>query len=297
METNKDLLIEQAVMGEIVPPAVAGGREWRISPEGTPISLPGVGGITYNCKVGETAINRKADHVEPGVSIKSEKSDANNALNILAAIGNKAQVISGDAKGDFGVVTGKHGGVEHVLIDFPQSTLDKLAIGDKVQVRAFGLGLELVDFPAVSVMNAAPDLLELIVAGVATGRLQIPVALIVPATLMGSGVGRSHVFSGDYDIQLSDSCAAGDAGLDRLRLGDIVAIEDQYHTYGRCYKKGAVSIGVVVHTLCTQSGHGPGITTVMSCASGEIETKISDNANIADLLCIGNRRAETAGGA
>ena len=41
-----------------------------------------------------------------------------------------------------GVVTGKHGGIEHVMIDFPPETLDKLQIGDWIQVRGFGTGIE-----------------------------------------------------------------------------------------------------------------------------------------------------------
>jgi len=289
MKTNREELIEQAVLGEIDPPTVPGGREWRISPEGKPIALPGVGGITYNCRVGDSAVNFKADHVEPGVSLKTDKTAANNALNILACIGNKARVASGDAKGERGTVTGKHGGIEHVMVDFPNETLEKLTIGDKVQIRAFGMGLELRDFPGVSLMNLSPDMLDIIAgAQPQNERLQVPVALTIPSEYMGSGIGQSHVFSGDYDIQLSIDAIKEESGLNGLRLGDIVAIEDQYHTFGRSYKKGALSIGIVVHTLCVQSGHGPGVTTLMTCKNGEIEPRVTESANIADMLGIGN---------
>jgi hypothetical protein len=46
-------------------------------------------------------------------------------------------------------VTGKHGGVEHVLVDFQPEVLEKLMLGDKVLVKAYGVGLKLLDFPDV----------------------------------------------------------------------------------------------------------------------------------------------------
>jgi hypothetical protein len=62
--------------------------------------------------------------VEPGVSIENKEKDerfpqtANRALNVLACVGNEAVVTSENAKGEKGVVTGKHGGIKHVLVDF-----------------------------------------------------------------------------------------------------------------------------------------------------------------------------------
>ncbi|KPV65041.1 MAG: hypothetical protein AOA65_0544 [Candidatus Bathyarchaeota archaeon BA1] len=74
--------------------------------------LPGVGGITYNVRVGDLASGWEADHVEPGVSLENKEKDerfpqgANIALNVLSCVGNKAVVATGDAKGDKGVITG-----------------------------------------------------------------------------------------------------------------------------------------------------------------------------------------------
>ncbi len=87
--------------------------------------MPGVGGITYNLRVGDLACGWEADHVEPGVSVENKENDArsgqaaNTAFNVLSCVGNKATVVTGDAKGAEGTVTGKHGGIEHVLVDFP----------------------------------------------------------------------------------------------------------------------------------------------------------------------------------
>jgi len=291
VRTNRDKLVEQAVLGEVSPPAGNRARHWRIGPDGVPSALPGVGGITYNCRVGHSALDWEADHVEPCVSIRAPTTEANDGLNLLACVGNVAVVVSGDAKGARGIVTGKHGGVEHVLVDFADADLEKLVIGDKVQVRACGLGLKLLDATGVAVMNLAPDLLDRMGLEWRDGRLRVPVAHRVPAAVMGSGIGHADALSGDYDIQLFDEQLVERYGLGRLRLGDIVAIMDADHTYGRIYRSGAVSVGVVVHSRCTQAGHGPGVTTLLSSAQGLIEPLERRRANIADYLKIGTRRA------
>ena len=61
---------------------------------------------------------------------------------MLSCIGNEASVVNGEAKGSKGVVTGKHGGIEHVLIDFQSKALEKLIIGEKILVIAFWIGFE-----------------------------------------------------------------------------------------------------------------------------------------------------------
>jgi hypothetical protein len=188
LETNAARLIEQSVLGQVVAPVSRG--TWRVGPDGVPSILPGVGGITYNCKVGDSALNWEADHVEPGVSLKTDNELQNAALNTLACVGNVARVVSGDAKGDEGVVTGKHGGIEHVLVDFADSTLDALAIGDKVQTRARGLGLRLLDMPHIALMNLTPELLEKMAPKRHGEILSVRVTHCIPAAVMGSGLGQ-----------------------------------------------------------------------------------------------------------
>ncbi len=288
LRTNEDCLVEVAVLGEVSPPVSRG--DWRVGPDGVPTILPGVGGITYNCKVGDSALDWAADHVEPGVSVKTKDTSENAALNVMACVGNVARVISGAAKGAEGVVTGKHGGIEHVLMDFPDEALDALAIGDRIQVRARGLGLVLTDMPQIALMNMDPRLLERMGLQVAGDVLRVPVAHSLPAAVMGSGLGRSHTFSGDYDIQLFDEQMVERHGLADLRLGDIVAVLDADHTFGRVYRTGAVSIGVVVHSRCTTAGHGPGLTSLISSREGRIEPVIDRSANLAECLKIGRRR-------
>ncbi len=290
LKTNAERLVKTSVMGEVSHP-ISGTNPYRVTTDGKPLILPGVGGITYNIRVGEPATGWVADHVEPGVSVKNYaqpefggQASANNSLNLLACVGNEAVVISGDAKGEKGVVTGKHGEIEHVLVDFKSRTLEKLVIGDKILIKAFGTGLRLGDFPQVRIMNLDPALLKRLKLRRRKDKLAVPVTHVIPAKIMGSGLGAIHTHRGDYDVQLFDEQTVREFGLSDLRLGDFVAIADADHSYGRLFRTGAVSIGIVVHTDCVVAGHGPGVTTLLTSREGEIAPVIEKDANIATLM-------------
>ncbi|MCK4399454.1 DUF4438 domain-containing protein, partial [Candidatus Bathyarchaeota archaeon] len=113
MKTNRDKIVKISVIGEVVSPII-GDAVYKITADGEPVVLPGVGGITYNLRVGDVATGWMADHVEPGVSIENRVTDRrypngqSRALNVLSCIGSEAKVVEGDAKGDKGVVVGKH---------------------------------------------------------------------------------------------------------------------------------------------------------------------------------------------
>jgi len=289
LKTNIERLVRISVVGEIVSP-IKGAGIYNISAEGNPLVLPGVGGITYNVRVGDLASGWEADHVEPGVSLENKENDprsgqgANIALNVLSCVGNEAVVVTGDAKGAKGVVTGKHGGIEHLLVDFSSENLEKLMLGDKMLIKAFGVGLKLLDFPEIIVMNIDPRFLKALNPAPKSNKLEIRVTHIIPAAIMGSGLGTNQTYSGDYDIQLFDESVRKQYRLDNLRLGDLVAILDADHSYGRIYRRGAVSVGIVVHTNCVSSGHGPGVTTLFTSSTGKIVPKIDPKANIASIL-------------
>jgi hypothetical protein len=288
LRTNAEKLIKISVMGEIANPIIR--SVYNVSATGNPLVLPGVGGITYNLRVGDPACGWEADHVEPCVSVENKENDArsgqaaNTALNVLSCVGNKATVVNGDAKGAEGTVTGKHGGIEHVLVDFPSEVLEKLVLGDRILVKAFGVGLKLVDFPEIKVLNMDPALLDAWSIEPKGDKLEVPVTHIVPAAIMGSGLGANQVNSGDYDIQLFDKAVVEQYGLESLRIGDLVAIIDADHSFGRIYRQGAVSVGVVIHTNCVTAGHGPGVTTLMTSPDGKIIPQINKKANIASIL-------------
>ncbi|MCL5256450.1 MAG: DUF4438 domain-containing protein [Chloroflexi bacterium] len=288
MDTNADKLVMVSVIGEIISPQVR--TPYRIAAWGEPMVLPGTGGITYNVRIGDPATGWEADHMEPGVTIRNmEKSGsvadaANNGLNVLSCVGNQATVVSGDGKGERGIVTGKHGGAEHVLVDFPTAVLDRLVIGDRVMIRSWGVGLKFPAVPSVKVMNLSPDLVDKWGLRVEDGKLVVPVAHTVPAATMGSGLGAADCHTGDYDIQLFDKKTVDDYGLAGIRLGDFVAIMDADHSFGRIYKQGAVSVGIVVHSDCIIAGHGPGVTTLLTSSAGAIVPEINPKANLADVL-------------
>jgi len=278
-----------SVQGQITPPLRR--TAYGVDREGVPFVLPGTGGITYNVKVGDPAFGWVGDHVEPGVStaasIEERSGSRNQAYNTLACVGNEAVVISGDAKGARGVVTGKHGGIEHVLIDFAQEDLEKMAIEDKVLIKAYGLGLQLVDYPGISVRNLDPHVLLKLDLTEEDGRLIVPVAAVIPARLMGSGIGASSTASGDYDITTTDQEEIKALGINELRLGDLVALEDTDNRFGRSYRKGALSVGVVVHSDCLAAGHGPGVTTLFTSIDGSLGFRLDPEASIGRILGIG----------
>lgn len=283
LKTNSERLVMQSVQGKIHHP-VSNPSPYRLSHEGVSMVLPATGGITYNIKVGDSAMGWVGDHIEPGVTIKNENSGENAGLNMLACIGNEARVVSGDAKGAKGFVTGTHGGVEHVITYFKPEDIENMAVDDKILIKACGQGLGLVGYPEVKIMNIDPGLFEKLGIEEKEDKLIIPVAAKVPAYLMGSGIGAASSYTGDYDIMTADRDEVVKSGLENLRLGDIVLLQDCDNAYGRGYLKGAVSIGVVIHSDCIKMGHGPGITTIMTCKRGLIEGIVVKNANIADYM-------------
>ncbi len=72
--------------------------------------------------------------------------------------------------------------------------------------------------------------------------LQVPVAAEVPAVLVGAGSGLLNE-SGALSIQTDHTDTLREHGLDRLRLGDVVAIRDYDSRWGHGYRRGSVAIG------------------------------------------------------
>jgi hypothetical protein len=137
----------------------------------------------------------------------------------------------------------------------------------------------------VKLLNMSVQLLQALPAEVSDGgTLEVPVAGIVPPELMGSGVGSSPE-RGDYDIQTHDRQILEAHGLANLRLGDLVAVRDQDHSFGRGYRHGGMIIGVIAHTDCMVAGHGPGLTTLLSSRAGHLRPVVDpERANIAQIL-------------
>ena len=289
-KTNEETIVEFLLQCQPGPPRTKG--LWRVDHDGTPFILPSIGGITLNVQVGDPAFGWAGDHVEPGVSCTADTKKPfehpNISLQVFSCAGNKAKVISGDAKGAIGYVIGHHGGSEHVIVDFPREVKEELNYDDKIIIIARGQGLKLIDYQDIMLYNLDPMLLKKMKTKKSgKTKLEVPVTTIVPAVCMGSGIGSAHVAKGDYDIMTSDPETVEEYKLDKIRFGDFVALMDHDNRYGRAYRKGAITIGVVVHSDCLSAGHGPGVTTIMTCKTPLIKPVIDPQANIADLLKIG----------
>lgn len=281
---NAERLVIQYGMGIVRQPFLR-QMPWQVSHDGTPVILPRMGAITLNVQIGDSVYGMEGDHIEPGVSIKNPGPEENSALNLLSCIGNPAVVLSGEAKGAEGFVTGSHGGVDDLLVYFPRDVLERMTLEDKVQVRMRGRGMKILGFEErVHCVGIDPDLFEKMGIVVEDGVLIVPVAAKVPAHLMGSGIGEFSSAAGDYDIMTADWKEIQRHGLDHLRYGDVVLLENCDNTYGRGYLTGAVSIGVIVHGDCILMGHGPGVSTLFSAKTPCIRGRMDAHANLADFM-------------
>jgi hypothetical protein len=291
-EINERELVMITVSGTVAAPLMA-ANPYRIGQDGRPRLLPGTGGITLSHRVGDPAVGNAGDHIEPGVSIRNEgravkgdRDGSNQALQLLSCIGNFARVVSGAATGATGTVTGKHGGIDTVLVDFPMEAMRRMANGDRVQVYACGQGTRLLRHPGITVANASPRLLARWGLRSVNRRLSVPVTHEIPSAIMGSGLGRNETVRGDYDIQMFDPETVRRFDLGSLRFGDLVAIIDADHRFGRSFSRRHIAIGCVVHGESSVAGHGPGVTTLLTGRSTEFEILRTPVANIAELLGI-----------
>lgn len=285
-ETNVDKLVSVSVMGLIASPSLPGlpAEPYRLASDGTPFLLPTYGSIVYNVSMGDSAYDWLADCIHPGVSIHLGDDNGNRGLRVLSCLGNTAVVMSGDAKGTKGVVTGKSGRFsEHVILHFPKSVREKMAIGDKIVVRTKGVGLQLLDHADVYLKGCAPELLEALSPTLREGKLEVPVVASVPAHLLGAGAGLDSE-GGSVHIQTTDKDALKQAGLDTLRLGDVVALEDYDSRYQHGYLRGAVGIGVIGQGDSPRAGYGPGITVIMTSGKTAIIPKLTTGVNLKTLL-------------
>jgi len=288
LKTNKDRLITTAVQGEVHP---AGSRGYSTTYDGKPKLSLGSASINYTVSLGDSVYGwANADHVEPDVTIQGrDQSRASEcAVAVLACIGNEAKVISGEAKGAKGFYIGRHAGADD-LVWFPKEALENLTLEDTVQVKAKGVGLKITGFEDVRVNKLSPELLENMGIIINKGKIVIPVVMEIPGYIMGSGLGYSPIESLDYDIQTTDPTIVAEYQLEKLKIGDVVAIRDHYDNYGCGRYKGAVTIGVCIHGWSDAAGHGPGLNPIISALPGKITTRIDPHANIVYYLGIKER--------
>ena len=85
-------------------------------------------------------------------------------------------------------------------------------------------------------------------------------------------------------MQSPDQDLLRELGLDRLCLGDLVALEDTDSRYNHGYLRGARAIGVVASTNGPRAGYGPGIAILMTAPAGELGSFESSDTNLVQLL-------------
>jgi hypothetical protein len=281
-DTNAAALVRQVLAGEVWPP-LADRHAYRVGPDGQPFVLPGMGGVTLGVHCGDPTTGYASDHLEPGASIRHREPGANMALQFLTCVGNQVTVQSGPAAGATGHVIGQHA---YVLTDFADADAERLTTGDQVTVLACGQGLELTGHPGIRVKNCAPELLAAMPGGTRPdGRLEVHVAARIPAEAIGAGSGMVSEYA-NTDLMGAYAGLGEDLslGLEGLRVGDIVALADSDHRYGRGYRPGYLTIGVISTGQCMLFGHGPGPSTLMSGPAEAFALTDDRDANLSSWL-------------
>lgn len=283
---NSNDLVSVSLGGAIAHPGFPGlpAEPYRLAADGTPFLLPSWGGIVYNVSVGDSAFGWAADCIHPGVSIKGADDMKNRGLNVFACLGNTAVVMTGRAQGAKGVVTGKSGRFsEQLIIHFPKSVRADMAVSDQIIVRGLGTGMVIAGHEAIACKGLSPVLFEALPKREIDGRLEIGVVATIPAHLVGAGAGLTSE-GGSLHMQSTDKDALKEAGLDQLKLGDVVAFENTDSRYNHGYLRGAMSIGVVGQTDGPRAGYGPGVTVIMTAPKGELGCYPAPGTNLKSLL-------------
>ena len=285
LKINTDSLLVTAVEGVVQPTYAA---EYSATYDGKPSLTLGMASINYRVSLGDSVYGwAQGDHVEPDVTIqgRDRPNPFECAVAVLACIGNEAEVVSGEARGAKGYYIGRHAGSDD-KVWLPKDALEKLALNDRVRVRAKGLGLRIEGFEDVKVNKLSPELFGKLGLTVEGGAIVVPVVMEIPGHIMGSGLGYQPVESLDYDIQTTDPSVVERYGLKKLKLGDVVAIRDHSDVYSPGRHAGAVTVGTIIHGWSDLAGHGPGVNPILSAMPGRIKVRIDPDANIAYYLGI-----------
>ena len=244
----------------VVEHPVLGDGPYRVDADGRPYLPVGDGGIVLGLQLGDSVFARSADHAAPGACLVHPDPAARHALAIYSCIGNQVKVRTGHAAGARGVVIGKRGEEGRVIAAFRPADLAAMRPSDEVTVRAAGQGGQPAGFPdGLTVLNIDPGLFEVLPmvrpAASADGPVRVGVRCSVPSKLVGNGLGRPAV-SWDLDLQLPPE--------PDVLLGDFVAVTDIDARFNVGYRKGWVTVGIMVHGSSPLPGHGPGITPILT---------------------------------
>ena len=273
MATNAARLVTTRLRAQIQPAAV----NQVVRPDGVFTVWPGQGGVVTGIGLGDMAGAWAGDHVEPGASLGHPDPAANQAIRRLACVGNPVKVLDGAAAGARGIVFGKHGAV---LAMFAPDVLARLAPGDWVGIDAQGIGLADDEIPDLVFHSCSPALFAAM-AQRSGGGLRIKVAAVLPSIASSAGIGMpAAMFNMDMNTAITPIAEM----TKNLRFGDIVAVMDQDHRYGRQHRKGWAMVGIVSHGAAVGGGHGLGLMTLLTAPSDRLIFDIGDDAQLGRLL-------------
>jgi len=271
--TNAQRLVTTRLKAQIQPASA----NVVVRPDGRVVTLPGQGGVVTGIGFGDVASHGVGDHVEPGVSLGHSDPAANHAIRFLSCVGNVVTVADGPAAGAPGVVYGKHGAV---LAMFAPKVLNLLAPGESVVIDAHGIGLSVEDMPDLVAHSCSPQLFDAI-ARPDRSRLQIGVAAILPSIAAAAGIGMPAAM---FNMDLNSWSAPVADLTAQLRFGDIVAVLDQDHRFGRQHRPGWAMVGIVSHGTAIGGGHGLGLMTLLTGPAELFEFVISGKACLNQLI-------------
>lgn len=274
MAINSDRLVTTRLKAQIQP----GSANVYVRPNGIQDVLPGQGGVVTGIALGDVAGQWVGDHVEPGVSLGHPDPLASHAIRSLSCVGNGVEVLGGPAAGARGIVFGKHGAV---LAMFAPDVLAKLAPGDWVSIDACGLGLADADLPELTLHSCSPALYQAIAQESGDGILKIRVAAILPSIAAAAGIGMPAAM---FNMDLHTSSPPIAELAKGLRFGDLVAVTDQDHRFGRQHRKGWSMVGIVSHGTAIGGGHGLGLMTLLTAPSSRLKFDVSDLSQLSRLL-------------
>ncbi|HEX5188382.1 MAG TPA: DUF4438 domain-containing protein [Streptosporangiaceae bacterium] len=250
-----------------------GDSPYRVDADGNSYVPAGDGGIVLGLALGDSVFALDGDHAAPGACLTHPGEAAMHALVLYSCAGNDAVVRTGAAAGARGAVIGKRGEAGRVITGFRPADLARMRPGDQVSVRGHGQGFRPGWVPeTVAIMNLDPGLVTGLPVEAGSGKLTAGVRAVLPAKLSGNGLGRPAA-GWDLDLQVRD----GD-GYD-LRLGDLVAVEDIDARYNMGYRRGWVSVGIVVHGASPLPGHGPGMTPILTGPRSALVTRVDGEAH------------------
>lgn len=247
------------MLGVIEHPSF-GDSPYRIDADGAPYLPVGDGGLVLGVRLGDPVFGIGGDHVAPGACLVHTDEAARHALALYSCIGNRVEVRTGAATGAVGAVLGKRGEGGRVIVGFADDDLARMRPGDQVTVRSAGQGHAPSWLPAdVTLMNLDPDLR--LIGGQPDDGSDRPITAsvrsVLPAKVAGNGLGRPAA-SWDLDLQLTSD------DDHRLLIGDLVAIMDIDARFAMGYRRGWLTIGVIVHGGSPLPGHGPGMTVILT---------------------------------